>query len=95
MWKNASSDAAQDMMMAFTKEKEAVKTLTGTITMAGSTFMEKFANALVESFIAKYPGVTAALEFTDSSASIESVLAIQLYLNMSKAQYDMAFGIIG
>ena len=45
------------------------------ITMAGSTSMEKFANALAESFMIKYPGVTVTVEFTGSSAGIESVLA--------------------
>ncbi len=49
--------------------------LSGTVTMAGSTSMEKFANALAESFMAKYPGVTVTAEFTGSSAGIESVLA--------------------
>lgn len=45
------------------------------ITMAGSTSMEKFANALAESFMIKYPGMTVTVEFTGSSAGIESVLA--------------------
>ena len=49
--------------------------LSGTITMAGSTSMEKFANALAESFMIKYPGVTVTAEFTGSGAGIESVLA--------------------
>lgn len=44
------------------------------VTMAGSTSMEKFANALAESFMIKNPGVTVAVEFTGSSAGIESVL---------------------
>ena len=35
--------------------------------------MEKLANALAESFMAKYPGVTVTPEFTGSSAGIESV----------------------
>lgn len=47
----------------------------GTITMAGSTSMEKFANALAESFMLKYPDVTITVEFTGSSAGIEFVLA--------------------
>ena len=47
----------------------------GTITMAGSTSMEKFANALAESFMLKYPDVTVTVEFTGSSAGIESMLA--------------------
>ena len=72
---DASLDAAQDIMQAVTKENETARTLSGTITMAGSTSMEKFANALAEGFMAKYPGVTVTVEFTGSSAGIESVLA--------------------
>lgn len=66
---------SQNMMQAVTEENEAAKSLTGTITMAGSTSMEKFSNALAESFMAKYPGVTVTAEFTGSSAGIEAVLA--------------------
>lgn len=47
----------------------------GTITMAGSTSMEKLANAAAESFMEKYPSVTVTAEFTGSSAGIEAVLA--------------------
>ena len=39
--------------------------------------MEKFANALAETFMEKYPNVTVQAEFTGSSAGIESVLAGQ------------------
>lgn len=46
-----------------------------TVTMAGSSSMEKFANALAESFMEKHPNVTLTAEFTGSSAGIESVLA--------------------
>lgn len=49
--------------------------LNGTITMAGSTSMEKMANAIAESFMLKYPGVTVTAEFTGSSAGIEAVTA--------------------
>lgn len=49
--------------------------LSGSISMSGSTSMEKLANAVAESFMAKYPGVTVTAEFTGSSAGIESVLA--------------------
>ena len=55
--------------------KHANQNLTGTITMAGSTSMERFANALAESFMIRYPGVMVTVEFTGSSAGIESVLA--------------------
>ena len=47
------------------KDTEAAKAenapsadLSGTISMVGSTSMEKFANALSESFMEKHPGVT-------------------------------------
>lgn len=49
--------------------------LNGTITMAGSTSMEKLANAAGETFMAKYPGVLVSAEFIGSSAGIEAVLA--------------------
>lgn len=66
---------SRDMMQAVTEENEAAKSLTGTVTMAGSTSMEKLAKALAESFMTKYPGVTVTVEFTGSSAGIESMLA--------------------
>jgi len=49
--------------------------LSGTITMAGSTSMEKLANAAAESFMVKYPNVSVSAEFTGSSAGIEAVQA--------------------
>lgn len=54
---------------------EAPAELSGSVTMAGSTSMEKLANALAESFMAKYPGVTVTAEFTGSGAGIEAVTA--------------------
>lgn len=53
---------------------EAAK-LSGSISMSGSTSMEKYANALCESFMEKYPDVNVTVEFTGSSAGIESVLS--------------------
>ena len=53
-------------------EKDAE--LTGSITMIGSTSMEKLANALAETFMEKNPGVTVSAEFVGSSAGIEAVL---------------------
>lgn len=49
--------------------------LSGSVSMAGSTSMEKLANALAESFMAKYPGVTVTAEFTGSGAGVEAVSA--------------------
>jgi len=51
--------------------------LSGSISLAGSTSMEKVANALAESFMQKYPGVTVTAEFTGSGAGLQSLLAGQ------------------
>ena len=63
-----------------TKDTEAAKAenapsadLSGTISMVGSTSMEKFANALSESFMEKHPGVTVTAEFVGSGAGVEAV----------------------
>lgn len=58
-----------------TPAAEASADLSGSVSMSGSTSMEKLANAVAESFMANYPGVTVTAEFTGSSAGIESVLA--------------------
>ena len=49
--------------------------LTGALRMAGSTSMERYANALAESFMEKYPNVSVTAEFVGSSAGIEAVSA--------------------
>lgn len=67
--------AVEEQTAEETPTEEIASDLTGTITMAGSTSMEKFANALAESFMAVNPGVTVTAEFTGSSAGVESVLA--------------------
>ncbi|HIX51577.1 MAG TPA: phosphate ABC transporter substrate-binding protein [Candidatus Lachnoclostridium stercoripullorum] len=60
-----------------TEAEAAGKELSGSITMAGSTSMEKFANTLAESFMAAHPDVTVQAEFTGSSAGVEAVLSGQ------------------
>lgn len=60
-----------------TEKMEGRDHLKGSITLAGSTSMEKFANALSEAFMEQYPGVTVQTEFTGSSAGVEAVLAGQ------------------
>ncbi len=47
--------------------------LSGSIQMVGSTSMEKFANALSETFMDMYPNVTVTAEFVGSGAGIEAV----------------------
>lgn len=52
---------------------EAAADLSGSISMVGSTSMEKLANALSEAFMEKYPKVTVTAEFVGSGAGIEAV----------------------
>ena len=56
---NSSSDVNQD--------------ISGSITMNGSTSMEKLANSLAEVFMQKYPNVMVTPQFTGSGAGIEAV----------------------
>ncbi len=55
--------------------EEAASDLSGSVTLVGSTSMEKFSNALAEAFMQKNPGVTVSAEFVGSSAGIEALLA--------------------
>lgn len=52
---------------------ETTADLSGSISMVGSTSMEKLANALSEAFMEKYPNVTVTAEFVGSGAGIEAV----------------------
>lgn len=52
---------------------ETTADLSGSISMVGSTSMEKLANALSEAFMGKYPNVTVTAEFVGSGAGIEAV----------------------
>lgn len=56
----STADSAKDTQAA----SEASADLSGSITMAGSTSMEKLANAVAEGFMEKYPNVTVNAEFT-------------------------------
>lgn len=49
------------------------KALSGSISLSGSTSMEKMVNALAEAFMNENSGVTVSPEFTGSSAGIEAV----------------------
>lgn len=52
---------------------ETTTDLSGSISMVGSTSMEKLANALSEAFMEEYPEVTVTAEFVGSGAGIEAV----------------------
>ena len=51
---------------------EATADLSGSISMVGSTSMEKLANALSEAFMEEHPDVTVTAEFVGSGAGIEA-----------------------
>lgn len=60
--------------------------ISGTITMAGSTSMEKLANAVIEAMREVYPDITVTAEFTGSGAGMESLAAGQVEIgNASRA----------
>ena len=66
----AESSAAASSEAAST---ETTADLSGSISMVGSTSMEKLANALSEAFMEEYPDVTVTAEFVGSGAGIEAV----------------------
>ena len=75
---DASADANTDTTASDTTANADTtdgSDLSGTVTLAGSTSMEKLANAMNEAFTEKYPNVSATAEFTGSSAGIESLEA--------------------
>ena len=79
---------AEETKAEETKEAEGAA-ISGTVSMAGSTSMEKLANAVAESFMSKYPDVTVTAEFTGSSAGVEAVTAGSVDIgNSSRALKD-------
>lgn len=52
---------------------ETTTDLSGSISMVGSTSMEKLANALSEAFMEEHPDVTVTAEFVGSGVGIEAV----------------------
>lgn len=71
----AESSAAESTVAASSEAAPAETTadLSGSISMVGSTSMEKLANALSEAFMEQYPDVTVTAEFVGSGAGIEAV----------------------
>ena len=69
------SSAAESTVAASSEATSAETTadLSGSISMVGSTSMEKLANALSEAFMEEYPDVTVTAEFVGSGAGIEAV----------------------
>lgn len=69
------SSAAESTVAASSEAApaEATTDLSGSISMVGSTSMEKLANALSEAFMEEYPDATVTAEFVGSGAGIEAV----------------------
>lgn len=63
--------------------------LSGTVTLAGSTSMEKVCEALSEAFMEEYPNITVTIEYTGSGAGLESLTAGSVDIgNSSRALKD-------
>lgn len=71
----AESSVAESTVAASSEAAPAETTagLSGSLSMVGSTSMEKLANALSEAFMEEYPDVTVTAEFVGSGAGIEAV----------------------
>ncbi|MEI3587226.1 MAG: phosphate ABC transporter substrate-binding protein PstS family protein [Lachnospiraceae bacterium] len=71
----AESSAAESTVAASSEvaSTETTADLSGSISMVGSTSMEKLANALSEAFMEEHPDVTVTAEFVGSGAGIEAV----------------------
>ncbi len=66
-----------------------VMALSGSLTMAGSTSMEKFCNALIEAFMELNPEVSINAEYIGSSAGIEALTSKSADIgNASRALKD-------
>ena len=73
---SAVESSAAESTVAASSEVASTETtadLSGSISMVGSTSMEKLANALSEAFMEEHPDVTVTAEFVGSGAGIEAV----------------------
>lgn len=69
--KGASNDTTAE---ASENNKDA-ESLSGTLSLAGSTSMEKVCESLMEGFMEKYPDITVTTEYTGSGAGLEALAA--------------------
>lgn len=69
----AETQETEDTQATEETETEDTANLSGTISLAGSTSMEKLCEAMSESFMEKYPGITVTVEYTGSGAGLESL----------------------
>ena len=62
-----------DTTAADTAAAAAETKLSGTVTLAGSTSMQKLCEAMIESFEEVYPDITVTAEYTGSGAGLEAL----------------------
>ena len=70
---NDTADKIEDKTDS--KKEDIAEKPSGTITMSGSTSMEKLANAAAEAFMIDNPDVLVTAEFIGSSGGVEAVIA--------------------
>lgn len=84
----AQSTATTAAATAAAETTEAAK-LSGTVTLAGSTSMQKLCEAMIESFEESYPDITVTVEYTGSGAGLESLVGGKTDIgNASRALKD-------
>ena len=69
----AATTAAATTATETTAETTEAAKLSGTVTLAGSTSMQKLCEAMIESFEEVYPDVTVTAEYTGSGAGLEAL----------------------
>ena len=85
---SAETTATTAATTAAAETTEAAK-LSGTVTLAGSTSMQKLCEAMIESFEESYPDITVTAEYTGSGAGLESLVGGKTDIgNASRALKD-------
>ena len=84
-----AATAAETTAAAATEAATEAAKLSGTVTLAGSTSMQKLCEAMIESFEEVYPDITVTAEYTGSGAGLESLAAGKTDIgNASRALKD-------
>ena len=84
-----AATAAEATAAAATEAATEAAKLSGTVTLAGSTSMQKLCEAMIESFEEVYPDITVTAEYTGSGAGLESLAAGKTDIgNASRALKD-------
>ena len=85
----AATAAATEAAATAEQTTEAPKSVSGTVSLAGSTSMQKLCEAMIESFSEEYPDITVTAEYTGSGAGLEAVAAGKTDIgNSSRALKD-------